>query len=186
MQKIELKIGNKIIGEKHPVFIIAEAGANFRISDNPELNFKQAIKLIDVAVESKSDAVKFQLYRAEKLYVDDAGYADYIGKKKSINKIIQEMELPYEWLPKLKQYCDNKGILFLCTPFDETAVDELEKINICAYKIASYTINNIPLLKYIASKGKPIILTTGASDLDDIKKAIETTEDAEHTENEIQ
>lgn len=168
----EIKIGNRIIGEKYPCFVIAEAGANFKISANPDINFKHALKLIDIAVESKADAVKFQLYKAKKLYVDTAGYADYLGKNKPINQIIQEMELPYEWLSKLKKYCDDKGIIFLCTPFDEESADELEKIGISAYKIASYTISHIPLLKHIAKKGKPIILSTGASDLNDIKEAI--------------
>ncbi|MBW2993079.1 N-acetylneuraminate synthase family protein [Candidatus Woesearchaeota archaeon] len=169
-----INIQGKRIGEKSPCFIIAEAGANFRISDNPDENFKQALRLIDIAVEAKADAVKFQLYRADKLYVKDAGFADYIGKKKSIYQIIEEMEIPYEWLPKLKQYCDDAGIIFLCSPFDEAAVDELEKINVPAYKIASYTISHIPLLKYIAQKGKPIIMSTGTSTIEDIERAIET------------
>ncbi len=172
MQKKELKIGNKYIGEEYPCFIIAEAGANFKISDDSAINFKHALKLIDIAVDAKADAVKFQLYSAKKLYVKDSGSADYIGKEKSIFEIIKEMELPKKWLPKLKDYCDKKGIIFLCTPFDEESVDELEKINIEAYKIASYSISHIPLLKYIAGKGKPIIISTGASNLVDIEKAI--------------
>jgi N-acetylneuraminate synthase len=167
-----IKIHNKIIGEGYPVFIIAEAGANFRISNDDEENFKQALKLIDIATEAKADAVKFQLYRAERLYVKNAGEADYIGNKKSIYQIIKEMELLYEWLPKLKEYCDKRKIIFLCTPFDEKSVDELEKLGVSAYKIASYTITHLPLLRYIAKKGKPIILSTGASDLKDIEKAV--------------
>jgi N-acetylneuraminate synthase len=169
-----IKICNKTIGKDHPCFIIAEAGANFKISENAKNNYKQALKLIDIAAQAKADAVKFQLYRAEKIYTKNAGYADYLGKKKPIFDIIKEMELPYEWLPKLKKYCDKKKIIFLCTPFDEQSVDELEKIGIKAYKIASYTISHIPLLKYIAKKGKPMLLSTGASDLNDIKKALST------------
>ncbi|MCK4589151.1 MAG: N-acetylneuraminate synthase family protein [Nanoarchaeota archaeon] len=172
-----MKIGNKEINENSPCFIIAEAGANFRISDDPEINLKHALKLIDIAVGAKADAVKFQLYKAEKLYVKKAGKADYIGKEKTINQIIQEMELPYEWLPKLKKYCDEKNIIFLCTPFDEESVDELEKIGIEAYKIASYTISHIPLLKHIAKKGKPMIISTGASNIEDIKKAIKAVKE---------
>lgn len=180
MQKKELRINKKVIGDNRPCFIIAEAGANFRVSDNPAINFKHALKLIDIAVDAKADAVKFQLYRAEKLYVENAGEADYIGNKRSIYQIIKEMELPYRWLPKLKDYCDKKGIIFLCSPFDEESVDQLERINILAYKVASYSINNIPLLKYIAKKGKPIILSTGASNLKDIEKAIKTINDEEN------
>lgn len=169
-----IKIGNKFVGGSQQCFIIAEAGANFRISEDPETNFEHALKLINIAVEAKADAVKFQLYRTDKMYVKGAGYADYIGKKKSIYQIIKEMEVPYKWLPKLKEYCDKRGIIFLCTPFDKESVDQLEKIGIGAYKIASYAITHIPLLKHIARKGKSIILSTGASNLKDIKEAIET------------
>jgi N-acetylneuraminate synthase len=84
------------------------------------------------------------------------------------------MEIPYTWLAELKDYCDKKNIIFLCTPFDEQSVDELEKINVMAYKIASYSISHIPLLDYIAKKGKPVILSTGASDIDDIQNAVDS------------
>jgi len=123
-------------------------------------------------VVARADAVKFQLYRANKMYVQNAGYCDYISIKKSINEIIREMEVPYDWLPKLKKYCDDKNIIFLCTPFDEESADELEKINIEAYKIASYTISHLPLIKHIAKKEKPIILSTGAADIKDIENAV--------------
>jgi N-acetylneuraminate synthase len=92
--------------------------------------------------------------------------------KKSIYNLIKEMELPYDWIKKLKKYCDNKNIIFLCTPFDEESVDQLEDIDIPAYKIASYTISHIPLIRYIAKKNKPIIMSTGASNLKDISNAI--------------
>ena len=123
-------------------------------------------------MDAGADAVKFQLYRAGKLYVENPGYADYIGKKKSIYDIIQEMEVPYDWLPKFKKYCDDKNIIFLCTPFDEESANELEKINIQAYKIASYSISHLPLIEHIAKKGKPIILSTGAANVKDIEKAV--------------
>jgi len=168
----KIKIGSKVIGENSPCFIIAEAGSNWRYCSDMAKNFRHALKLIDIAADAKADAVKFQLYQAKKLYVRDAGSADYIGKKKSIYQIIKEMELPYEWLPRLKEYCDKKRIIFLCTPFDEESADRLEKIGIPAYKAASYTITYVPLLRYIAKKGKPIILSTGASNIKEIKEAI--------------
>jgi N-acetylneuraminate synthase len=118
--------------------------------------------------------VKFQLYRAKDLYVKNAGYADYLGKKKSIYDIIEEMEVPYDWLPKLIKYCNKKDIIFLCTPFDEASVDQLEKNNVQAYKIASYSITHLPLIRHIAKKGKPIIFSTGASNMTEIRKAVET------------
>lgn len=156
-----------------PCMVIAEAGANFRISDDPQANFDHALKLIDIAADAGADAVKFQLYRAKDLYVKEAGFADYLGTKKSIYNIIKEMELPFEWLEILKKYCDEKRIMFLCTPFDEDAADALEDVGLDAYKIASYTITHIPLLKYIARKKKPLILSTGASTMDDIKFALD-------------
>jgi N,N'-diacetyllegionaminate synthase len=168
-----LRIDKRLIGDGQSCYVIAEAGANFRISDNPEENLAHALRLIDLAAEAKADAVKFQLYREEKIYVKDAGYATYIGKKKSINEIIKEMELPFAWLPELKKHCDERGITFLCSPFDEGAVDALEKIRISAYKIASYTISHHSFLKYIARSGKPIILSTGAADLKDVEEAIQ-------------
>ncbi len=155
-----------------PTFIIAEAGSNFRISDNPNINYQQALRLINTAVETGADAIKFQLFKASKLYSKNAGTADYLEKEKTIYEIIQESELPPYWLKKLKLYCDEKGIMFLCTPFDEQAVDELEKINIMMYKIASYSITNIPLLKKIARLKKPILLSTGASTIEDIEIAV--------------
>lgn len=169
-----ISIGKRKIGEGYPAFIIAEAGSNFKISEEPKTNYEHALKLIDLAKEANADAIKFQLYKAEKLYVENAGCADYIGKKKPIYQIIKEMELPYEWLQKLKKHCDEKNIIFLCAPFDERSADELEKIGIEAYKIASYAITHTPLLKHIAKKGKPILLSTGASNLEDIRKAVKT------------
>lgn len=174
----EIKIGKSVINQDSSCYIIAEAGANFRISDDSEKNYKHALKLIDIAVKAKADAVKFQLYRASKMYVETAGFADYIGKHKSIFEIIKEMEVPYEWLPKLKEYCDSKNITFLCTPFDEESADELEKIGIEAYKIASYSITHLPLLKHIAKKNKPMILSTGASNFADIHDAIKAIKDS--------
>ncbi len=166
-----MNIGKKKIGEGQ-VFIIAEAGANFRISENPAINYRHALKLIDIAVEAKADAVKFQLYRAKKLYVEKAGTADYLGKKKSIYDLIKEMEVPYEWLPRLKLYCDKKHIMFLCTPFDHESADELDAVGVPAFKIASYSITTLPFLRHVAKKKKPIILSTGASGIEDIRKAV--------------
>ena len=169
----KIKIGNKFIGEGESCFIIAEAGANWRYCEDMGKNYKHALKLIDLAAEAKADAVKFQVYRAERLYTKGSGYADYIGKKKPIYEIIRELELPYEWLPTLKGYCDKRDIIFLATPFDEKTVDELDALDVGAYKIASYTISHLPLLEHIAKKGKPMIMSTGATSLDDIKEAIE-------------
>lgn len=169
----EIRIGNKIIGDGKPTFIIAEAGANFRISEDSEINFKQALNLIDIASDAKADAVKFQIYRAEKMYNKlHSGNINYLGKEEKVYEVINKLEVPYEWLPKLKRYCDNKGIIFLATPFDEGSADELDNIGVPAFKIASYTITHFSLLDHIAKKRKPIILSTGGSNLEEIKEAL--------------
>lgn len=184
MNKITIKTpkGRRQIGPGQPTFIIAEAGANWHISNKTEKNKRQAFKLIDIAAHAGADAVKFQLYGAARLYPKQAGYANYLGRKESIYEIIKNRELPFSWLPELKRSCDKKGIVFLCTPFDEKSVDELEKIKIAAYKIASYEISHLPLIKYIAVKRKPIIFSTGAANLKDIARGVSTIKDAGNNE----
>ena len=169
-----IQIQHYQIGQGHPCFIIAEIGSNYVISTNKHTNYQHALTLIDLIAQAGADAVKFQLFRANTLYTKQSGTADYLGKPASIYDIIKTNELPYHWLPKLKKYCEQKGLIFLCTPFDTTAVDELEKIHIDAYKIASTTITHLSLLQYIAEQNKPILLSTGASTIHDIGVAIDT------------
>ena len=170
MKKIE--IGKRSIGEGEPCFVIAEAGSNHN------QNFKQALKLIDVAVQAEADSVKFQTFKAEKIYSKKTPMASYLKKNKLVKKgetlwdIIKKNELPREWHKDLAAYAKQKKIMFLSTPFDLEAVDELEKINIPAYKIASFEITHLPLLDYVAQTGKPIILSTGMADLTDIQDAL--------------
>ncbi|MFH1562471.1 MAG: N-acetylneuraminate synthase [Nitrospirota bacterium] len=159
-----IKIGNRLVGEGEPCFVIAEAGSNHN------RDFNQALKLIDVAVEAEADAVKFQTYSAEKLYSRKTP-----GKegKESILDLIKRIEMPREWHKDLADYCAEKEIIFLSTPFDLQAVDELEEVGILAYKIASFEITHLPLLEYAAKTGKPIILSTGMANLADIETALE-------------
>jgi len=162
-----VKIGNKLVGRGEKVFIIAEAGSNH----NGKL--EQAKELIKVAAEAKADAIKFQTFRAGKLYVKKAGSADYLKTSKSIFEIIKKLEMPYKWIPQLNEYCRKAGIIFLSTPYDEESADKLEEAGVPAYKVSSYNVTHLPLLKYIARKRKPIILSTGASNLGEIKEALE-------------
>ncbi|MFA6635536.1 MAG: N-acetylneuraminate synthase family protein [Candidatus Omnitrophota bacterium] len=170
----KIEVAGRVIGDGFKTFIIAEAGANWKYCRDMDLNYKHAIKLINIAADSGADAVKFQVYRAAKLYVKSAGHAGYIGKNKPIYDIIKDMEIPYEWIPELKDRCDKRGIVFLATPFDEESVIVLEKAAIELYKIASYTISHLPLVEMIARLNKPIILSTGASNIADIDRALET------------
>ncbi len=167
MKVREVKIGNKIIGDGHRCFITAEAGSNH------DKNLEQAKKLITVAVEAEADAVKFQTFRANKLYTENAGYADYLGNKKSTFELIRSMEMPYEWISELASYCDKKNIIFFSAPFDEESADMLDEFVPC-FKIASYEATHIPLLKYIAKKRKPMIISVGVTTMDEIAEALQT------------
>jgi N-acetylneuraminate synthase len=160
-----VKIGNSWVGGKNPVYIIAEAGSNHNG------NFEQALRLIDVAAEAGANAVKFQTFRAESLYPPNAGRSDYLGLPRSIYEIIHDMEMPVDWIPRLCERCRNCGVDFLSTPFDECAADILFE-HVPAYKIASYDLTHHPLVRHIACKGKPVIASTGAANLAEIRDMV--------------
>jgi len=146
-------------------FIIAEAGSNH----NHDLDM--AMELIDVAAEAKADAVKFQTYSADTLYSKKTPEFSYL-KGQKVHDLIKSIELPRDWQQELAEYADKKGITFLSTPFDYAAVDELDEIGVPAFKFASFEITDLELLKYAASKQKPMIISTGMADLDEIEDAI--------------
>lgn len=165
-----IKIGNKIIGDGNPAFIIAEAGVNH----NGDINI--AKELIDKAVIAKVDAIKFQTFNTEKLvtgYAEMANYQkDNIGRVDSQFNMLKKLELTHENFKDLKEYCKHKEIMFLSTPFDFESADFLASIDMEAYKISSGDLTNIPLLRHIAKYNKPIILSSGMATLSDIEDAI--------------
>ncbi|AOQ23410.1 N,N'-diacetyllegionaminic acid synthase [Moorella thermoacetica] len=163
MEKVQ--IGSRTLGHGKPVFIIAEAGSNH------DGSLAQARQMIEVAAEAGVDAVKFQLYSAETLYSRQTPV--FPGEDERPYEMVRKCELPRAWLPELAQYTRQKSLAFLCTPFDYQAVDELEAIGVNAFKWASSEINDIPLLKYTASKGKPMIISTGMSNLADVQEAVD-------------
>lgn len=171
--KTIVKIGNKKIGDKHPTYIIAEAGSNH----NGHMYI--AKRLIDKAADAGADAVKFQVFRAEKLYPKKAGVTKYLKMDKPIYEIIKDMEMPYEWIPTLAEYCKEKNIEFLASVFDEESADILDEY-VNAHKIASYELTHIPLIRYVAKLKKPIILSTGASNISDIEESVRTIKDGEN------
>lgn len=160
-----IQIGSTLIGYDEPTFIIAEAGANHN------RDFRMAKKLIDVAVDAKADAVKFQTYSAETLYSKKTPLFSFL-KGQTAYDLIKNVELPRVWQPKLAEYAKKKGILFLSTPFDYDATDELDEIGVPAFKFASSEIVDLELMKYTASKQKPMIISTGMANLSDIEEAI--------------
>ncbi|MDD5031517.1 MAG: N-acetylneuraminate synthase family protein [Patescibacteria group bacterium] len=170
MENIIIKTpkGERIIGPGKPVFIIAEAGSNH------DGKLEQAKKLIEIAADSGADAVKFQLFRAAKIYPPKIGKIPTIQGKLDLYEFLKQAELPFKWLPVLKKYSESRGLVFIVSPFDERAVDELAKVDLAVYKIASPELNHLPLLRYIARKGKPVIMSTGLSKMSEVEEAIET------------
>ena len=168
-----MTVDHKIIGEGSPVFIIAEAGCNH----NGDI--KLAKRLVDVAVEAGADAVKFQTFVTDELVTRHAEKADYQKKntgngKESQSAMLKNLELSFDAFRTLKTYCDQSDIIFLSTPFDYVSADFLEGLNVPAFKIASGDITNLPFLTYIAARGKPVILSTGMSTLEEVHTARET------------
>ncbi|MCB9477459.1 MAG: GNAT family N-acetyltransferase [Deltaproteobacteria bacterium] len=157
------------------VYVIAEAGSNWRMG-TPERDLAMAKALIDVAVAAGADAVKFQTYRPETVYVPNAGQSDYLaeaGIKQDIRKIFADLAMPYEMIPELADYCAKQHIDFMSTPFspaDFAAIDP----HVTSHKIASYEISHVRLIEAIADSGKPTIMSTGASAHADIRWAVDT------------
>lgn len=154
---------------KMSVFIIAEAGVNHNGS------FDLACRLIDAAKEAGADCIKFQTFKSENLVSKSAGKADYqkttTGEGSQID-MLKKLELSYDEFVQLKVYCDQKEICFLSTPFDFESIDFLNTMDIPFWKIPSGEITNLPYLIALAKTGKPIIMSTGMCDLDEIKAAI--------------
>ncbi|KAI3350330.1 N-acetylneuraminate synthase [Clostridium botulinum] len=151
-------------------FIIAEAGVNH----NGDINI--AKKLIDIACEAGVDAIKFQTFKSEDLVTKNAPKANYQKQTtRSGNQydMLRKLELSYDEHFILKQYCSRKGIVFISTPFDFKSVNLLEKLDIPLYKISSGDLTNIPLLKYIAKLNKPMIVSTGMSNLGEVESAVD-------------
>lgn len=162
---LTIKIGKRLIGDGKPVFIIAEIGINHGG------NFEQALRMIDVAVEAGVDAVKFQAFKARNMYSEKAGYLNYASKNKSILNIVEEMEMPEDWPAKLAKYAKKKKVIFFSSVCDEASVDLMDPY-MDVYKVTSYEMTHTPLLKYIAAKGKPIIMSTGTANLTEVKESV--------------
>lgn len=153
------------------VFIIAEAGVNHNGS------LELAKKLVDVAVEAGADAVKFQTFKAENLVSKSAKKAKYqvenTGSDESQYEMIKKLELGFDEFEELKKYCDEKGIMFLSTPFDDDSIEFLDKLGLEIFKIPSGEITNLPYLRKIGSLNKKVILSTGMADLGEVEDALD-------------
>lgn len=167
-----IKIGEIIIDDYSPVFIIAEAGINH----NGDLNL--ALKLIEAAKKAGADCIKFQTFKASRVVTSNAEKAEYQKKttdiKESQFEMLEKLELSTTDYFEIIEKCKQENILFLSTPYNEEDVDLLEKLNVVAYKIASGQIIELPFLRYIAKKKKPIFLSTGMATIAEIDLALHT------------
>ncbi len=170
MRAETIRIGRRTIGEGAPCYVIAEAGSNHNGS------LERALGLIDVASKAGVDAVKFQGFRARTLYPETAGKSGYLQDERPIYDIIEAMEMPFDWLPVLAERCRTRGVDFLCTPFDEAWVEALDPY-LLAFKVASYELSHLPLVRRVLERGKPTFISTGASVLDEVKRVVDLARD---------
>jgi N,N'-diacetyllegionaminate synthase len=172
------KIGNKEINATSPTYVIAEIGVNHNGS------MELAKQSIDAAVFSGADAVKFQTFKSEKLVSKFARKAKYQAENTNDSEssqldMLKKLELSNKDFIELKEYCEEKGIEFLSTPFDEESAEFLKEINVHAFKIGSGDLNNYPFLSFISKLKIPVILSTGMSTLSEIEEALEVLQDSE-------
>lgn len=172
----QMKIGNKEIGGTR-TYIIAEFGVNHNGS------LERAKEAIEKAAKAGADAIKFQTYTADELVVK--GTPKFWNAESKVDEGLDQYEaykalegFKYEWYPELMQYCERHKIEFLSTPFSFEAADYLNSIGMKAFKVASSDMSHLPYLRHIAKYKKPIILSTGASDIGEVKEAVRTIEEA--------
>lgn len=171
--KPPIEISSRHIGPGYPTYIIAEMSANHN------QDFDRAVKIIEAAKETGADAIKLQTYTPDTLTIDCDNEYFCIGKGtiwegRNLYDLYGEAYTPWEWQPKLKDLANDLGLAFFSTPFDHTAVDFLEQMDVPAYKVASFEIVDLPLIRRIAQTGKPIIMSTGMATLAEIDEAVRT------------
>jgi sialic acid synthase SpsE len=165
-----IKLGDRWIGQGEPCYLIAEIGSNFNGS------LERAKKLIDLAKSSGADAVKFQCFATDKI-ISKEGFQDLlVGFQaqwgKSVYQVYKDAQFPRHWHNELFSYTKSKGMDFLSSPYDREAVDILDELGVGALKIGSGDITWLEMVKYIASKGKPVIIGAGASTIQEIDEAV--------------
>ena len=173
----EIRIGRHVISENSPTFIVAEMSANHN------MDFDRAVAILQAAKDAGADAVKIQTYTADTITINCDSPCFQITQGTlwdgtTLYKLYQSAFTPWEWQPKLKAAAEEMGLEFFSSPFDFSSVDFLEEMGVPAYKVASFEITDIPLIKKIAQTGKPIIIATGIARLSDIELALKTCKDA--------
>jgi N-acetylneuraminate synthase len=166
-------IGRRSIGPGLPAYIVAEMSAN-HLGD-----YARAEAIVRAARAAGADAIKLQTYTADTITLDSTGEQFHVGKGtiwegRTLHALYREAETPWEWQPRLKALANELGLDCFSSPFDETAVDFLERMGVPAYKIASFEIVDLPLIARVARTGKPIIFSTGIATLAEIEEAVRT------------
>ena len=171
-----MRINNRSIGPNYPVYIVAEMSANHN------QNFDQAVATIKAAKRAGADAIKLQTYTPDTMTLNcDNKYFKIKGtiwEGQTLYDLYKQAYTPWEWQPKLKKFAEEIKLDFFSTPFDETAVDFLEEMQVPAYKIASFESVDLPLIRKVAKTHKPIILSTGMASLAEIDEAVQTIKEA--------
>jgi len=174
---IENGTGRRRIGPGNSTFIIAE------MSGNHNQSFERATSLVDAAAAAGVDAIKLQTYTADTLTIDCDNEYFQVGVNeawagKTLYELYGEAFTPWDWQPKLKEYAESKGLVFFSTPFDVTAVDFLEEMEMPLYKVASFETGDLPLLRRIGATQKPVIISRGLTSAEDLQLALQTLSDA--------
>tara|TARA_B100001540_G_scaffold120281_1_gene107512 strand:- start:534 stop:1580 length:1047 start_codon:yes stop_codon:yes gene_type:complete len=173
-----IKIGNTKVGIDHKPFIVAE------MSGNHNQSFERAMKILEASAKAGAHAFKLQTYTADTLTLDvnQGGFfienKDSLWKGKSLYELYQEAYTPWEWHEPLIKRANQLGMLCFSTPFDDTAVDFLEELNVPAFKIASFENTHLPLIKKVASLGKPMIVSTGMASIAELDETVSIIRDA--------
>jgi N-acetylneuraminate synthase len=167
----EIEIEGRPIGAGYPVYVIAELSANH------QQDFRTAVELVHAARVAGADAVKVQTYTADTITIDCEKEHFRIGhgtiwEGRRLYDLYREASMPWEWQPKLKAVAHELGLAFFSSPFDDLAVEFLEKMGVCAYKIASFELVDLPLIRSAAQTGKPLILSTGMATLAEIDESV--------------
>jgi pseudaminic acid synthase len=176
-----IEIAGRKIGRGYPTYIVAEMSANHH------QNFERAAEILKAAKECGADAVKLQTYTPDTITIDCRNEYFQIGKGtiwegRHLYDLYGEAYTPWEWQPKLKEIADALGLDLFSSPFDHTAVDFLEKMDVPAYKIASFELVDLPLIRRVAQTGKPLIMSTGMAALAEIDEAVHTAREAGATQ----
>lgn len=174
----DIKLEDYLIGPDHPPFIIAE------MSGNHNQSLSRALEIVEAAANCGANAVKLQTYTPDTITLDIKGGSFQIDdqnslwKGKNLHELYQEAHTPWEWHRPIFDHARRLGLICFSSPFDETAVDFLEDLNVPAYKIASFENNHIPLIKKAARTGKPLIISTGMATLGELETAVSTARES--------